>query len=114
MPVRQFSTVVHPYPGRADHLQRHRVAFNFSDVAIDLVGGETYVLTLLLVRHVRQDQSLPVAAFQRHSAVGEDLGPSGSMTKRTHPPSHFNSTALSIPWLPRAIRCNLNAVFRVR
>lgn len=64
------------YPWSADHLQGHRVAFNFPDVAIDLVGGETYVLTLLLVRHVRQDQSLPRPAFQRHAAVREYLCPS--------------------------------------
>lgn len=27
------------YPGRANHLQRHRVAFNLPDVSIDLVRG---------------------------------------------------------------------------
>jgi len=64
------------YPWGADHLQGHRVAFNFPDVAIDLVGGKTYVLTLLLIRHVRQDQSLPRSAFQRHAAVREYLCPS--------------------------------------
>lgn len=77
------------YPGRADHLQRYRIAFNFSDVAIDLVRGETYVLTLLLVRHVRQDQSLSGTAFQWHPAIGEDLGPSGVELKK--PLSHFSS-----------------------
>lgn len=64
------------YPWGADHLQGHRVTFNFPDVAIDLVGGETYVLTLLLIRHIRQDQSLPRPAFQRHAAVREYLCPS--------------------------------------
>lgn len=64
------------YPWSANHLQGHRVAFNFPDVAIDLVGGETYILALLLVRHVRQDQSLTCSAFQWHSAVREYLRPS--------------------------------------
>lgn len=63
------------YPRRADHLQRYRITFNFPDVPIDLVRGETYILTLLLVRHVRQDQSLPCTAFQWHPAIGEDLSP---------------------------------------
>lgn len=63
------------YPRRADHLQRYRITFNFPDVPIDLVRSETYILTLLLVRHVRQDQSLPCTAFQWHPAIGEDLSP---------------------------------------
>lgn len=68
------------YPRGADHLQGHGVALNFPDVAIDLVGGETYVLTLLLVRHVRQEQSLARPAFQRHAAVREYLRPSATRT----------------------------------
>lgn len=82
-----FSNVSRPgdassYPWSADHLQGHRVAFNFPDVAIDLVGGKTYILTLLLVRHVRQDQSLPRSAFQRHAAVREYLRPSAHTRDR--------------------------------
>lgn len=70
------------YPGRADHLQRYRITFNFPDVPIDLVRGETYILTLLLVRHVRQDQSLPCTAFQWHPAIGEDLSPPDSKLEK--------------------------------
>jgi len=64
------------YPWSADHLQGHGVALDFSDVAVDLVGGEANVLTLLLVRHIRQDQPLPRAALQRLAAVREYLRPS--------------------------------------
>lgn len=71
-----FYRATSSYPWSADHLQGHRVAFNFPDFAIDLVGGETYILALLLVRHVRQDQSLPRPAFQRHPSVCEYLRPS--------------------------------------
>lgn len=79
------------YPRRADHLQRYRITFNFPDVPIDLVRGETYILTLLLVRHVRQDQSLPYTAFQWHPAVGEDLSPPDSKLEKIIVASRFFS-----------------------
>lgn len=78
------------YPRRADHLQRYRITFNFPDVPIDLVRGQTYILTLLLVRHVRQDQSLPCTAFQWHPAVGEDLSPSDSKLEKIIVSIFFN------------------------
>lgn len=83
------------YPRRADHLQRYRITFNFPDVPIDLVRGETYILTLLLVRHVRQDQSLPCTAFQWHPAVGEDLSPPDSKLEKIIVASRFFQYATS-------------------
>lgn len=98
---------MNPYHGRTDHLQRHRVAFNLPGVSIDLVRGETYVLALLLVRHVRQDQSLPGTALQWHSTIGEDLGPPGSV-KKLSSRFIFDTLPYALYSLPRAMALGMS------